>query len=75
MADKHLSLKVLSNIFLLFYSLILKDSKSFLETWKNNFYFTSKAISILEIFKYYFFRILHFKTSLNPMHETRNKFH
>ena len=44
------SLKVMSDIYLLFYFLIIK--KSTFETRKNAFHFTAKTNFLLEIFKF-----------------------
>ena len=42
---------------------------------KNAFHFISKALFVLEIFKFKNFRILDFKTSSNVWHKTRHAFY
>ena len=56
-------LKVVSAIFLLVCFVCLKEGTC--ETRKNDFYFTSKALFILEIIKFYFFRYSNVMTSSN----------
>ena len=57
------SLKVVSATFLLVCFLSLKESTC--ETRKNVFYFTSKALFVLEKIKFQYFRLSNFMTSSN----------
>ena len=57
------SLKVVSATFLLVCFLSLKESTC--ETRKNVFYFTSKALFVLEKIKFQYFRLSNFVTSSN----------
>ena len=56
-------LKVVSATFLLVCFVCLKESTC--ETRKNDFYFTSKALFVLEIIKFYLFRYSDIMTSSN----------
>ena len=56
-------LKVVSATFLLVCFVCLKESTC--ETRKNDFYFTSKALFVLEIIKFYLFRYSEIMTSSN----------
>lgn len=56
-------LKVISNMFFLFYFLSLK--KGTFKTRKNNVYFTSKILVVLEVFYFQIFRTLNFLTYWN----------
>ena len=62
---KVVPLKVVSTTFLLVCFSSLKES--YCETWKNVFYFTSKALFILEKIKFWNFRYSSFMTSSNAL--------
>ena len=65
------TLKVVSTTFLLVCFVCLKENTC--ETKKNVFYFTSKALFVLDIIKFYIFRYSNVMTSSNA--EARNTKH
>ena len=55
------SLQAMSDTFLV--DLLLKSKKTIIKIRKNDFYFTSKVLVVLEIFSFYTFRIFNVMVS------------